>query len=206
MKKVLSLILAVLMLFSVCAVSSFATGTGTGNSYSDAYKEAGLCSGQAALAFKVGGGNYLSGYKVFDDEKGEMVDMSPAEIKAFTAHTDGWFYLLPQDGVTTHYPNDSVTLPDVTPPKGYNFQGWKNQTDKKIYAATFEGFTIPEGSEDSVIYFTPVYTNTAEVEEDTFAKVFGILSKIFGAVIGLLTGKGTAWGQAFMNNILDGIA
>ena len=47
----------------------------------------------------------------------------------------------------------------------------------------------------------------AEPEEDTFAKVFDILAKIFGTIIGLIAYSGdTEAGIAFVRKVFGGIA
>ena len=61
------------------------------------------------------------------------------------------------------------------------------------------------GWEGKVLTFRAMYI-PAEVEENTFAKVFDILAKIFGTIIGLIAYEGdTAVGIAFVRKIFGGI-
>ena len=57
-----------------------------------------------------------------------------------------------------------------------------------------------------VVEFRAVYQE-AKMEEDTFAKVFGILIQVFGTLIGLIAYQGNIEkGQDFMKKIFSSIS
>ena len=130
----------------------------------------------------------------------------------------GTFYWVPTDaGMYTI--GSKVTLPDVVAPKGQTFQGWERKASNATY--TENGKTITDNDNTvysvagryevkgydigSVVEFTAVF-GPAEMEKDTFAKVFEILIKIFGTLIGLIAYQGNVEkGQEFMSKIFDSL-
>ena len=203
MKKVLSLFLAVLMLCSCLSVSAFAAeGTvvdtqwhGPAGSGKPATYQ------QVVVQFNPMGGTFKTPLNVWDLETGKFI---PVEGLTET------YTMVPGPGNTevmkeTH----KILLPTVIPPKGWNFIGWycsiapANTDQGKTFGAA--DYTLPAGSAGTVMYFEAAYT-PAEVEENTMAKVMGILIKVFGAILGiLLYGGDSEMGQAVLEKIFGNL-
>ena len=122
MKKVLSVFLAVLMLFGALSVSSFAEETTAPvvtppMAYHDWWGEGGPCSKeQAVLAFNLNGGSLKSETQIYNEETGKF------EWKAGKDVT-GVYYMVPQDP-NTMKGGMGVVLPEVIAPSGWQFNGW----------------------------------------------------------------------------------
>ena len=215
MKKALSLFLAILMMFSVLSVGSFAEGAETPQQLKDLLVGADkMTDSDCTLVFWIDGGTYLGTQRVFDTEKGDFVNKTPEEMKSIEPYVK-----LPLEKGQQE-PGARVALPDVDGKTGYAFVGWYCVRDGQTYAAGYSAYSIPqkfyatvedkkndngESAAGQVIDFQAVY-RPAKVEEDTFAKVFDILAKIFGTIIGLIAYEGdTAAGIAFVRKIFSGI-
>ena len=201
MKKVLSLFLAVLMIFAAMSVSASAA------EFEDpwhGFDGAPASNEQAVLKFVLEGGKLKSSQYIYDTKDGKFKYASPDDIGDV-------YVMVPQDA-TSMKPGYSVSLPQLTAPKGYQFDGWylytlntDNTITKEAYSATWGGFIIPKGAAGKVLEFHPAYS-PAEVEEDTLTKIIGILVQIFGTIIGLLAFNGdTEAGSAFLEKLLGGI-
>ena len=69
-----------------------------------------------------------------------------------------------------------------------------------------ENVVLKEVDIGRVVEFRAVYQE-AKMEEDTFAKVFGILVQVFGTLIGLIAYQGNIEkGQDFMKKIFSSIS
>ena len=194
MKKVLSVFLAVLMMFSVMAIGASADDETEMWSY-QGYPQS---TAEAIIVLDINGGTYRDALKVYNLQTGqlELRELSAAEMKekyVWTTLGDGSFE-----------PERPVSLPAATAPKGYQFDGWYCVTDHKTYGAVPNGYEIPEDGAGTVIEFRAAYSPTAP-ETDTFAKVFDVLIKVFGAIYGFLTGGDTEKGIATMRKLFAGL-
>ena len=208
MKKVLSVFLAVLMLFGALSVSSFAEET-TGSvvtppmAYHDWWGEGGPCTPeQAVLAFNLNGGSLKAETQVYNEETSKF------EWKAGKDVT-GTYYMVPQSPETMKG-GMGVVLPEVTAPAGQQFNGWYceacpvagSEIVGNTYAAT-AAFKLPANCGKTLIQFRASYS-PATIEEPTINKVVGILIKVFGFIIGLIYGD-TKQGIAFMEKVFGGL-
>lgn len=201
MKKVLSLVLAALMLLSCMSISVFAEDATTSSPY---FGQNGASESQAVLKFKLGGGTCKSGQYVYDTQNHVSVYTAPEDI--------GDTFVLVPTASDMYTLNSAVTLPSVKGPKGYNFVGWQRASgtegtaDRRIYSSAPGQYIVSSDDIGKVVEFVAVYEQ-GEVDEDTFAKVFEILTKIFGTIIGLIAYNGNIQkGQDFMNKIFSSLA
>lgn len=196
MKKILSVVLAVMMLFSVMSV-----GASAASKYPDQWHREGLANDdQAVLVFNIMGGTMRDPQYVYDPVNGVQL----------VSGVTGTYVMLPFNEEANKI-GSVIVLPIVTPQSGMAFLGWE-YTDPSGLRHTLAGnstFYITEahftGNQYGVINFTAVYTS-AEPEEDTMAMILSILTKIFGAIIGIvLYGGDTEAGVALMNKVLGGL-
>ncbi len=187
MKKILSVLLATLMLFSVLGVSASAS------SYMDYYGSLVDPNTQVILTFDTNGGTMKNPVVVYDTQLGWVNETG----------FSGTYIMLPQSADTQkvgHY----VTLPVLTAPSGYQFDGWYCYEDGNTYAAN-GSYKIPAGSAGSLINFRAAYSPAA-VEEDTMSTVFDILIKVFGAIAGIILYNGdTEKGVALFSKVLGAL-
>lgn len=198
MKKVLSVFLAVLMVFSFMAVSASAVESpyfGPGDGAND---------DQCVFLFRLSGGTCKSAQYVYNTSTGKSVYTNAEDVPQVFVVTPGT-----DDNL---YKEDSyVTLPSVKPPKGQSFVGWQRvpsltDSDNGTYPTIPNGYKIKSYDIGKVVEFVAVY-EAGEVEPDTFAKVFEILTKIFGTLIGLIAYQGNVdKGQDFMKKIFSSIS
>ncbi|MBQ8503665.1 MAG: hypothetical protein IJ491_05235 [Clostridia bacterium] len=200
MKKILSVILAVMMLFGALSV-----GASAASIYPDQWHQSGLVAdNQAVLVFNLNGGTLKSTAIVYNSTTGQF-----EEVSGFNEAT---YYMLPAQGnPTAHTVGTVIVLPDVIPPTGYSFAGWQYRDADGLLQqpGALANFYIQDwiftGNNYGKVEFTAVFT-PAEAEEDTLAKVMSILVKVFGAIIGIvLYGGDTEQGVALMNKVLGGV-
>ena len=200
MKKVLSLVLAALMLLSCMSISVFA------EDYPFFGPEGADKNNDAVLKFVLNNGTVKSGQYIYDRSTGKLNWTDPEDVP-------DTFYVVPIDNYDGMFEvGDYVTLPSVKGPKGWQFVGWQRNSglqadaDRSIYPAGPNQYKIQEADRGMVVEFSAVYEQ-AEAEEDTFAKVFEILTKVFGTIIGLIAYNGNIQkGQDFMNKIFSSLA
>ncbi|MGN0448502.1 MAG: hypothetical protein ACI4GC_08160 [Acutalibacteraceae bacterium] len=207
MKKVLSVILAIMMLFGAMSISVSAVEVNSGN-YQQLWNTQ-LGDGSTMdsskyviLRFDFNGGTNATGGPViyaYDVDSKQFIIKDPGQVS-------GIFYMLP----STHYdrliPGESIYLPTVTAPEGMSFQGWtlSNEFGGGSYG-TAAPFTIPANTAGKVVTFTASYV-AAAAEEDTLATVLNILKKVFGTIIGILFLDGSAQaGIELMEKVLGGL-
>ena len=209
MKKVLSVFLAVLMLFGALSVSSFAEETTAPvvtppMAYHDWWGEGGPCTPeQAVLSFNLNGGSLKAETQVYNEETGKF------EWKAGKDVT-GTYYMVPQDP-NTMKGGMGVVLPEVIAPSGWQFNGWyceacpcETAQVGQTYAAAAL-YKLPLNCGGILIQFRASYS-PATIEEPTINKVVGILMKVFGTIIGLIAyGGDTKQGIAFMEKVFGGL-
>ena len=191
MKKILSVLLATLMLFSVLGVSASA-------SVYENYYDQGIVdrNTQVVLAFDLNGGSLKTGAYVYDTTISKFVYKDGEDIT-------GKYIMLPRTP-DTQLVGQFVKLPVLNAPDGWQFNGWYCYLDGNSYAANSD-FKIPAGAAGEVIEFYAAYS-PADVEEDTFATVLGILIKVFGAIAGIILYNGdTEQGIALFDKILGAL-
>jgi len=196
MKKVLSVLLAALMILSCMSISAFAD---------DFFGNGRASEEEAVLKFKLQGGTVKAGQYVYDPTTGNANYTSEEDVP-------DTFYIAPVGSMVGMYKvGNKVTLPSVKGPKGWQFLGWQRTSgmqenaDRSIYTAGPGQYTIKPEDKGTVVEFTAVYEQ-AEVDEDTFAKVFDILIKVFGTIIGLIAYNGNIQkGQDFMAKIFSSL-
>ena len=195
MKKVLAVLLSVMMLFSVLSVGTSVAFEG--DDYTDE-----VLSSQVILSFNLNGGSIKGGVKVYEglDAEGNPV------FSYNNRYTDNMYYMIP-DSATSQIPGDIVTLPNVSAPSDYAFNGWYCYTTNETYAAN-RSFRIPTYVKGGVIEFVADFSRTTP-EEDTMGGVMNILVKVFGTIVGLLFLQGEAdpveAGMQMMENLLDNL-
>lgn len=194
MKKILSVFLAALMLFSVLGVSASATGY-TEPGY-DVYFNQNLADKdtQVVFCFETNGGTMMNGVYVYDVTNNTFV---------YTDNFSGRYIMLPRSE-NTQLVGQYISLPMVSAPAGSMFTGWYCYLDGNTYAAS-SSYKIPAGSAGQVIEFRAAFA-PAEAEEDTMGNVLKILIKVFGAIAGILLYNGdTAQGIALFDKILGAL-
>ena len=197
MKKILSVILAVMMLFATMSIGASAAGS----TYNDQWHQNGYANDdQAVIVFNLMGGKMKNA--VYErDENGQWIS---------TEGKTGTYVMLPQNS-DAQKAGSVIILPDVTPNSGMSFSGWEyyDAAGNRMVLGANGPFTIPEtaftGNNYGVINFTACYSS-AEPEADTMATVMSILIKVFGAIIGILFyGGSTEAGVAMMEKVLGGL-
>lgn len=198
MKKILSVILAVMMLFGAMSVSASAA-----NGY--AYDETtGLLGGYRANNGFVADTNLLIVLDFGDCS-------SYAEIQNCVNQTTGETYVAPVGTtgkvIVVASKNSEFILPLITPPADYTTNGWYSTTLEQSFVAGKNGAVkLTEGMQETVIYFV-ANTYPGAPEEDTMATILGVLTKVFGAIIGILFyGGATDAGVALMEKVLGGLS
>ena len=207
MKKVLAVVLSVMMLFSVLSVGTSVAFNG--DSFTDE-----VIKKQVILSFNLNGGNIKGGVEVYNglktDKYGNLVyDENGNTIPLFSytdRYTDSMYYMIPSSDDSQN-PGDYVTLPDVSAPSDYAFNGWYCYTTNETYAAN-RSFRIPTYIKGGVIEFVADFSRTTP-EEDTMGGVMDILVKVFGTIVGLLFLQGEAdpvdAGMKMMENLLENL-
>lgn len=196
MKKVLSVFLAVLMICSCMAIATSAIDSnyfGPGKAASE---------DQTIFLFRLQGGKCKNGQLIYDN--GQKVYKDADEVPDV-------FMLVP-DGPNDYKLGNLVTLPSVKAKKGADFVGWQRKaapdgdTDNGVYSSAAGKYTVQEKDIGRIVEFTAIYEE-GEFEQDTFAKVFEILTKVFGAIIGLVAYQGNIQrGQDFMAKLFASIS
>ncbi len=211
MKKLLSVLLAIMMLFGTVAMSASAANfdmsyeaassilrSETGISADDSF---GRVEGDwVIIYFNAGGFTTNSMIKIYDAETGDITVQNPG----FT----GNFWFIPDGPTSTYYIGDGskVTLPRMLGNDVQSFEGWRCVANKQPYVAG-EGIKITTDmvNDYGVVEFEPI-AGYAQPEEDTMGTILGILVKIFGTIVGLLFCNGDpAAGQELVGGLLGDI-
>ncbi len=187
MKKVLSIILAVMMIFSCVAMSASALGE-----VSATFQNGKILADQVAICLDFNGGSARDTLYVYNN--GLFVE---------TDGVSGVYYCLPKNE-TELVKNTGFVFPVVTAKEGQQFTGWRHTVTNKLYAAT-DVYVIPEAEAGSTVQFIAEYT-TAAAEGDTLATIMSVLVKVFGSIIGFILFNGdAAAGQAYVQNLIGDI-
>jgi len=198
MKKVLSVFLAVLMVCSCMVLGASAVDSqyfGEGKAANE---------DQTIFLFRLQGGKCKNGQNVYDASTGNVtwkdVDDVPDTFMLVPANADE--YKL----------GNLVTLPSVKAKKGADFVGWQRKpapdgdTDNGVYSSAAGKYKVQAADIGRIVEFTAIYEE-GEFEQDTFSKVFEILTKIFGTIIGLIAYQGNIEkGQNFMKTIFASLS
>lgn len=206
MKKALSVFLAILMMFSVLSIGSFAAEDTTSDSQFTSPWHGPEGSGkpagydQVVIRFNLNGGTLKSAQYVWNLETGRPEYTEPKDIG-----TGSWVMVPQYAGDLVADGEHYATLPAMNAPSDtLQFDGWYCQYDRSLYGAN-GGYLIPAGAGGTVIEFTAQWS-PKEVEVDTMTKVMGILFKVFGTIIGLLFYTGdTEAGIALMEKVFGGL-
>ena len=196
MKKVLSVILAVMMLFSALAISSSAEDL-VEQPYAPHVPQVAIdyCASlraskvinedQVIIAFDLmgSGATFKNPVPVYNDNTGTF---------STSKNITGIYYMIPNNNDLANSrfqtPNSSIYLPAVTAPNGKDFKGWRYvdfSGNTHVYAAG-SPFKIPAGSDSvGVLYFEAVLTTgTIEVSflDTILDKLIGIVSGLFSTL------------------------
>lgn len=221
MKKVLSVFLAILMMFAAVSVGSFAADPNTDTTVADStpvvkpvsyhnwWKDKVCEKNQAVVTLLLNGGTLRGDFIVYDETLATFKTVNGKDIS-------GSYSIVPTNATLQVAPtgagsNDGgfVILPALTPPADtYQFDGWRctycqNQDTVGQTFAANSVFNIPAGTGGTEIQLMAAFS-PAKVEEPTLTKVVGILAKVFGTIYGLLTGDveaGIAMVQKLFQNI-----
>ena len=191
--------LAIMMLFGALSISASAAPVPPANKLVAA-------SDSVIILFSFNGGSSKYALPVYYTDvldNGGFVD----EI------VSGDYYLLPGANGFTLKANTSITLPSVTPPEGKAFVGWDSSIDSQDFVAGARYDISPTRVElahaqlqsKGIIIMEAMY-ESAEPEEDTMATVLGVLTKVFGTILGLLFLDGSsAAGIELVEKLLGGL-
>ena len=196
MKKVLAVLLSVMMLFSALSIGASALDT------SDSHIKQVLSQKQAILSFNLNAGTIKGGVRVY-----EGLDSNGTPIFSYdNRYSESVYYMIPETS-DSQVAGKVVTLPSITPPSGYAFNGWYCYATNETYAAN-RPFEITPSLAGTIIEFTADYSRS-EPEEDTMGGVMNILVKVFGTIIGLLFLQNEAdpvdAGMKMMQGLLDNL-
>ncbi|MBE6773657.1 MAG: hypothetical protein E7544_05480 [Ruminococcaceae bacterium] len=206
MKKILSVMLAIMMLFGALSLSASASNDDILNKW------------EAGSSITLAGTTYpKTDYIIveFDFNGGKSYIPLPVYDAAGTGHFNHEYvserYLaLPGNGMFNLRPSSSangssyLNLPLVTPAEGDAFQGWYCVETRETLAGGTD-WRIPEGSGSRIYHFKAQYYPAVQ-EGDTLTMVLGVLMKVFGTIIGLLFLDGSsAAGIELMEKMLGGL-
>ena len=187
MKKILSVVLAVMMLFGAMSISASAAnheGFVVPNDFDKTQ--------DVIIVLRFGSGkcqNYITVYNQEIADYEQVTGVSGEVVLVGDSYVAG----------------RALELPYVTPAEGNNFNGWFCDRDSKSYPAGPQGgFVIPNLPGEVIILTASYYPS--EGEGDTLGTIIGILTKVFGAIIGILFyGGNTEAGVAMMEKVLGGL-
>ena len=213
MKKVLSVILAVIMLFSALAISSTATDDKTyqpkvpevAKEYNDSLRKTGIIKDdQVIIAFDLlnSGATFKFPVTVYDTVSGTF--KTSKSVK-------GIYYMVPDnnDPANSSYltPGTKIILPAVTAPNGSEFKGWEYVDFDGVSHTLASGsiFTIPYGSDYvGMLYFSAVLV-AGEYEVGFLDSLLDTLKNVLSNILGILFDGGLAEGGLDIGAILGGI-
>lgn len=216
MKKVLSVILAMLMLCSVFAVPSFAETTEpvvtppAGYDWWATSETGGPIANveQVLVVFALNGGTLKNDTYIYDFNTNKFIYSKGSDVK-------GTYYMVPIDKGAQIGGQSSVQLPSVTAPSGKQFDGWYLESynqdikDTEPYVAIGSSFgansmfKLPKANK-LIVYFSAAYSSASD-ETPTLQKVLGILIKVFATILAAVTDKTSEYWIAYLNEMLAGI-
>ena len=198
MKKILAVILAVMMLCGTMAMGTSAAELDTGLSQ---WHDDGLANNNQVVAiFNIGNGYLRDQYAVYNTSTGRF---------DYESKITSQYVMIPTSS-TSQIVGSYILMPIVVSnDTTQQFLYWERvDAQNEQYAAnTYFYFTqdMLEGKTPGVIQFQAVYAGV-EGEGDTLGTILGVLSKVFGAIFGILFyGGDTAAGVALIEQILGGL-
>ncbi|MBQ7117822.1 MAG: hypothetical protein IJN88_06390 [Clostridia bacterium] len=197
MKKLLSVLLAVLMLFSVMSVSASAAYLDSGN-IQDYIEDNGVFNDGHFVAY-FDCGSFTTKTPVY------LYNVTSNNYELFESGLTGAFYLVPSSA-TPMYIGDYLDLPNLMGTDTLDFDGWAVNGSMDIRGGGSKLLITEDLLDDHGIVRFYAKASNAEPAEDTMAKVVDILCRIFGAIYGLLFCNGdTELGIKTVQEILGGI-
>ena len=196
MKKLLSVLLAVLMLFSVMSISASAAylnGDTIGG-----YMDANVDTDDHFVA-------YFSCGAFETKTRIQLYDTYTKQFTTVESGQTGTFYLVPTNA--DHMRIGGVfTLPNLKRTDTQDFDGWRCSAFDYVIGGGSEVVITQDMLDDDGIIRFYAKASDAEPAEDTMATIMGILSKIFGAIYGILFLNGdTEQGVLFVQELLSGV-
>lgn len=199
MKKILSVMLAIMMLLGALSVGASALdaeslwGTKPGNVV--------IAQGtNAILSFDYNGGKSYSNMIAYDTVKGGFYETSVSGIYLMLpgAYTSQRFSTYETVGTP-------VKMPIATSDGDFLLYWYCVETGEQLAADST--WFIPEyaDSANGVFHFIARYA-PAEAEGDTLATILGVLTKVFGTILGLLIFDGSSQqGTEFVDGLLGSL-
>ena len=196
MKKILSVMLAIMMLFTALSVSASAA---TPSDYWNTQVADGIVVSESThtiLVFDFNGGTSTLTLNVFDSTQNGFVATDGVGDK---------YIMLPGCTSDTYLTAGSyVTAPHVDAPENMKFNGWYCWSNNEYYIGG-ERIEIQEDWIGKVVEFQANII-PAKAEGDTLKTILGVLTKVFGTIIGILFLDGnSASGVELVNKLLAGI-
>ncbi|MCM1364858.1 MAG: hypothetical protein NC122_07720 [Faecalibacterium sp.] len=195
MKKALSVFLAILMIFASLSVGVSAEGITNPEGKTEYHQWGAATEDQCVMRFYLNSGTMKYAMPVYNLESGSTK-------WSYEENISGTWDKVPMRADEMR-DGDIITFPTVVPPANQQFDGWYCREDGITYGANGI-YVIPEGSAGKMLSFVAMYS--VAVVEDTSSNIFGILSKVFGTILGLLMFSGNVdEGVAFVEKMLGGI-
>lgn len=212
MKKILSVMLAIMMLFGAMSINASAAGEDKlnewrnnsiveindvvyGNGMNDLGESYGYVkSNYVVLCFNFGTGTSYKTLAVYDSQNDKFV----------YEKVSGEYIMFPGADNNSLAVGSSVILPLVTAPEGKQCTAWYC-VETNSYEVTGKPWTIPAIT-GGVVYTFVAEIIPAEEEADTLTTILGILTKVFGTILGILFLDGSsAAGVALVEKLLGGL-
>lgn len=193
MKKILSVMLAIMMLFSVMSIGVSAVS----------FNGKEIAGNQAVVILYFGNGYSESSLFVYNTSSGKF---------EYTSNVTGSYYYLPGNGTSCDNmtAGQSVYLPRVISNDATKVcDGWQLMGGEVINGQTVfpvnTHFKLPEDCGGKIYEFQAIY-GTAAPEEDTMGTILNVLMKVFGTIVGILFLDGNSGaGVELMQGVLGGL-
>lgn len=204
MKKILSVMLAIMMLFGAMSINaSAATSYDFSSQVAGKYLDS---STQAIVVLHFGAtGSSKTVLSVYDTAT------APGAFN-WESGVTGSYYYLPGNGdaaSTAMKAGSLIYLPEVTCTDetkectGWQLQRYSINGLQKFAEGSY--IALPDDCAGKIYEFVAVYGDRVP-EEDTMAMVLGVLMKVFGTILGILFLDGnSAAGVELMQNVLGGL-
>lgn len=196
MKKILSVMLAIMMLFSALSIGASAAAP---SDFWNKQVADGVVVSEGThtiLVFDFNGGTSTLALPVFDTTQNGFVQTDGVGDK---------YIMLPGCASDAYLTVGTyVTAPHVDAPEGKKFNGWYCWANNEYYVGGERIEIMPDWIGKVVEFQADIIP--AKAEEDTMKTVLGILTKVFGTIIGILFLDGSsAAGVELVNKLLAGI-
>ena len=199
MKKILSVMLAIMMLFGALSISASAE-----NLTVDSLVTEKVNNDNVLVVFNFNGGT----------SKYDLPVYTPGSANGtftLTSGVGGIYYLVPGADGKSLEAGSFFVMPSVVAPEGKQFLGWEctvrdyDLVATSTFTLTKDDIFYAHALHSGVIYMTAMY-ESAEAEGDTMKTILGVLTKVFGTIIGILflDGESSA-GIALIEKLLGGL-